>query len=186
MVIRLAEVGDARQIRAIYAPYVATTAVSFEYEIPSVAEMERRIAETKKKYPYLVAVEDGRIVGYTYASAFHGRIAYQHSVELSLYVDRSCHGRGIGRRLYRALEKCLLEQNVVKLYACITSTDRENDRHLTDGSIRFHEKMGYTPVGRHESCGYKFGKWYTANWLEKEIAPLPEHPAPFVAFPQIG
>ena len=53
--IREAVPGDARELLAIYKPYVETTAITFEYEVPSRAEFEERIRHTKKKYPYLVA-----------------------------------------------------------------------------------------------------------------------------------
>ena len=63
------------------------TAVTFECEVPTAEEFKRRIASVLEAYPYLVAVEDGRIVGYAYASSFHDRAAYMWSAEVSIYVD---------------------------------------------------------------------------------------------------
>ena len=110
MKIRIATTEDAKEIRKLYAPYVLNTAVSFEYEVPSVEEFQNRIGNTLKEYPYLVAVENNAIIGYAYASAFHSREAYKHSAELSVYVKQNYKGQGIGRRLYSKLEELLLKQ----------------------------------------------------------------------------
>ncbi|MBQ9377577.1 MAG: N-acetyltransferase [Schwartzia sp.] len=185
MEIRLATADDAGAIRKIYAPYVRNTAVSFEYEAPDTEEMARRIRATLSEYPWLAATEHDEVVGYAYASVFHGRIAYKHSAEVSVYLDGKRRRAGIGSRLYRELETCLLRQNVFVLYACVTATDRAADAHWSDDSLRFHEKQGYVPVGKHNLCGYKFDKWYSVVWMEKVIAPRPEHPKPFVPFPAI-
>ena len=182
MDIRLASLQDAAQIRRIYAPYVTDTAVTFEYEVPKVEEFEERIRNTLHRYPYLVAEEAGRIVGYAYAGAFRPRAAYQHSAEVSIYVDQTEGGKGIGRKLYLELEERLADQNVFVLYACITMTERTEDPYLTDGSIRFHEKMGYTLAGRFHYCGYKFDRWYSMIWMEKSISSRPEQPKAFVPY----
>ena len=102
MEIRIADTKDAEAIREIYAPYVLNTAVSFEYEVPSVEEFRKRIANTLAEYPYLAAEEDGVILGYAYAGVFHARPAYKHCVELSIYVRQDCRGRGVGKGLYGA------------------------------------------------------------------------------------
>lgn len=180
--IRIARTEDAEAIMEIYAPYVRDTAVTFDYEVPDASEFESRIENTLKSYPYLVAVENGRVVGYTYAAQFRHKAAYQHDVEVSIYLDKDRRREGIGRQLYRELEKRLIRQNVFLIYGCITATDRADDEHLTRDSISFHEKMGYTLTGRHNLCGYKFGKWYDALWMEKVIAERPEQAEPFVPF----
>lgn len=185
MEIRTAVLEDAEELRNLYAPYVTDTAITFEYEIPEVEEFSRRIEQTLKKYPYLVAVQDGAIIGYAYAGAFRTRAAYQHSAELSIYVDPAFHGAGIGRRLYLELENILRRQHVYVLYACITATSRQQDPNLNDGSIRFHEKMGYTLAGSFHQCGYKFGRWYDMIWMEKEIEKRPADPKPLVPFPAL-
>lgn len=184
MEIRLATISDAEAIRRIYEPYVMNTAVSFEYEVPSVEEFEKRIQNTLKQYPYLVAVEDGEIVGYVYAGAFHSRIAYQHCVEISIYLDMNKRRKGYGSILYRKMEELLLAQNVYSVHACIASPDEE-DEHLTNDSELFHERMGYELVGRHKRCGYKLGKWYSIVWMDKELIKRPEKAEDFIPFSQL-
>ena len=168
-IIRTAREEDAGQLLEIYAPYVTDTAITFEYEVPTVDEFRHRIASTLKKYPYLVAEDDeGNLVGYAYASAFKERAAYDWSVETSIYVKQGEAGRGFGQLLHDALERALQQMGILNMYACI-SAPRGNDPYLTDNSIQFHHHLGYRLVGRFLQCGYKFGRWYDMVWMEKHI-----------------
>jgi predicted acetyltransferase/ribosomal protein S18 acetylase RimI-like enzyme len=166
--IRAAQIADAKKLLAIYAPYVRETAITFEYEVPTVEEFAARIAHTLDRYPYLVAEYDGEIVGYAYAGPLHERPAYDWAVETSIYIRQYRKGQGIGRTLYDALEEQLRRQNIVNVNACIASPVVE-DMHLTKASILFHEKLGYQMVGEFHQCGYKFDTWYNMVWMEKMI-----------------
>ena len=177
--LRLVTAADAATLVAIYAPYVRETAISFEYEPPTVEEFTRRIEEVLEKFPYLAAVSDGEIVGYAYAHPYGVRKAYSWSVELSVYIRRDCRGLGAGRRLYEAMEVLLKAQNVTNLYALVAGVDTE-DQYLTHDSQKFHAKMGYVQVGKLHKAGYKFGRWYDMITVEKIIAPHPEHIQPDV------
>ena len=168
MEIRKVTVDDAKELLDIYAPYVEQTAITFEYDVPSVGEFVERIKKISSKYPYIAAVEEGKIVGYAYASAFKERAAYQWSVETSIYVDMQKRQNGVGRLLYEALEQRLREQGILNSNACISYTDVE-DEHLTNDSVHFHEKLGYELVAHFHKCGKKFGKWYDMVWMEKML-----------------
>lgn len=168
MEIRKVTVDDAKELLDIYAPYVEQTAITFEYDVPSVGEFVERIKKISSKYPYIAAVEDGKIVGYAYASAFKERAAYQWSVETSIYVDMQKRQNGVGHLLYEALEQRLREQGILNSNACISYAEVEDD-HLTNGSVRFHEKLGYELVAHFHKCGKKFGKWYDMVWMEKML-----------------
>lgn len=170
--IRLATPEDAPRLLEIYAPYVTDTAITFEYDIPSLEEFRSRIINTLSKYPYLVAENEGRILGYAYAGVFKARAAYNHCVETSIYVDMSEHKKGIGSALYAELEKRLLAQGILNSNACITWNEME-DEYLTHQSPEFHAKHGYVRVAHFHKCGYKFGRWYDMIWMEKLIG---EHP----------
>ena len=104
--IQVASVEDAEELLAIYAPYVEKTAITFEYEVPSVEEFKGRIAHVLQRFPYLKAVEDGKILGYAYVSPFKERAAYGWSVETSIYVDENVKHKGVGRKLHEVLEAC--------------------------------------------------------------------------------
>lgn len=168
VVIRSVVPTDAETLLAIYAPYVEKTAITFEYEVPSVDEFRKRIEHTLERYPYLVAECSGEAVGYCYAGVFKGRSAYDWAVETTIYIAEGWHGMGIGRMLYDELEAALKRKNIVNLYACIAYTEIE-DEYLTLGSVRFHERCGYRLIGRFHQCGYKFRRWYDMVWMEKMI-----------------
>lgn len=157
---------DAEALVNIYAPYVLETAITFEYDVPSVDEFRNRIVDTLKDYPYVVAELDGKIVGYAYAGTFKPRCAYAHCVELSIYVDKAAHHMGIGTTLYSELENMLRDRGIINLNACIAWIDEPNS-HLTHQSPDFHERMGYKTVAHFHRCGYKFGEWYDMIWMEK-------------------
>ena len=166
--IRIASPSDAPELLAIYAPYITKTAISFEYDVPSVEEFADRIRTTLEKYPYLAAESDGHIVGYCYVSILHGRQAYDWSVETSIYVDQNCKRMGIGKKLHDALEQALAAMGILNLYACIAFPIGE-DPYLTEDSVHFHEHLGYTHTAHFHKCGYKFNRWYDIVWMEKTI-----------------
>lgn len=166
--IRTATPQDSAELLRIYAPYVENTAITFEYDVPSEEEFRTRIEHTLEKYPYLVAEQDGRIVGYAYAGVFKARAAYNHCVETSIYVDLQCQHRGIGKALYEALEDKLKAQDILNVNACISWIDTPNE-YLTHQSPEFHAKMGYEKVAHFHLCGYKFNQWFDMIWMEKMI-----------------
>lgn len=183
--IRLARIEDAPALQAIYAPYVRDTAITFEYEPPSVEVFAERMRATMKRYPYLVAELDGRAVGYAYAGTFKGRPAYDWAVETSIYVARGHAGTGVGRALHDALERALAAQGMLNMYACIAVPTGKDDETLTRNSQHFHEHMGYRLVGEFYRCGYKGGRWYNMVWMEKMLGEhRPDQPA-VVPFPQL-
>lgn len=175
--IDVASVKDAQRLLEIYAPYVLTTPITFEYEVPTVTEFESRIASTLKKYPYLVARVNDKIVGYAYTSAFKTRPAYQWAVETSIYVDRDYKGGGIGTALYQRLEEITKQQNIINMNACITFNNPE--------SVAFHEQFGYKQVAHFTKCGYKLEQWHDMIWMEKALSKHVADPRPMIPFEQL-
>lgn len=168
IVIRSASVNDAEALLNIYAYYVENTAITFECEVPTVEEFQQRIANTLKKYPYLVAEKEGTILGYAYAGVFKNRAAYDWSAEVTIYLSHNATKCGIGRKLYEALETEMKKRGFLNLYACI-GYPVEEDEYLTKNSAQFHAHLGYQTVGEFHKCGYKFGRWYNMIWMEKLI-----------------
>lgn len=113
---RLATLDDAPALLSIYAPYVEKTAISFEYDVPSLDEFRRRIVDISRKYPYLVAEdENGQLLGYAYTHTFIARKAYDHCAESTIYLALDARKHGLGKRFYRAIEELSLAQNIYNL-----------------------------------------------------------------------
>lgn len=172
--IRTATADDAQDLLNIYAPYVLKTAITFEYKVPSLIDFTSRISNILVKYPYLVAMINDEIVGYSYASAFKTRAAYDWSVETSVYVKENIRGLGVGKLLYQELENILKKQNICNLCACIT--------YPNDPSIAFHTAFSYKQVAHFTKSGYKFDAWHDMIWMEKTLNEHTTPPEPFIPF----
>ena len=161
MSVRQATVQDLPRILEIYAPYVKNTAISFEHTVPTLEDFTRRFLGITAQFPWLVWEEDGTVLGYAYGSLPFERAAYQWSAESSIYLSPESCGKGIGKKLYTALEQCLQKQGYRKVYAIITTAN--------EPSVAFHRAVGYRHTATMPDCGYKFGKWYGTIWMEKEL-----------------
>ena len=162
--IRFATENDLSAMLAIYKPYVEETTYSFEYEVPAMEVFSRRFFDHVAQFPWLVWEEGGEVLGYAYAGAPWERAAYRWCAEVSIYLHPSVHGRGIGRQLYCVLEDILTKQGCRVAYALITTENQ--------GSVAFHEKLGYSYHSTFENCGYKMGRWLGVIWLQKWLNPL--------------
>ncbi|MCM1256518.1 MAG: GNAT family N-acetyltransferase [Roseburia sp.] len=183
--IEIATPKDAEELRDIYAPYVEKTAISFEYEVPSVEEFRKRMEKTLQRYPYLVAKNQGEILGYAYTGPFVGRAAYNWSAETTIYLKEGHKKKGIGKKLYENLEEISRLQNILNLNACIGYPKHE-DEYLTKNSVQFHAHLGYRMVGTFHQSGYKFGRWYDMVWMEKIIGAHLDEALPVVDFPDLS
>ena len=159
--IRPALEADLPAILSIYGPYVLHSTATFEYEVPSLDAFTDRFRGITAQFPWLVWEEDGKVLGYAYASAPYTRPAYAWCAEPSVYLCPQARGRGIGAALYDTLEAILLQQGYQVLYALIT---QENT-----ASLRFHEKEGYRQMVLFPDCGFKFGRWLGLIWMEKRL-----------------
>jgi phosphinothricin acetyltransferase len=112
-------------------------------------------------------------MGYAYAGRHHERAAYRWGVDVAIYLDSSCHRRGIGRALYSALFPMLIAQGYYTAYAGITLPN--------DGSEGLHRAMGFKPAGVYHGTGYKLGKWHDVIWLEKMLQPFSPTPGEPIA-----
>lgn len=167
-IIRNAAPGDAARMLEIYSHYVENTAVSFEYETPSLETFLGRIEAVQRRFPWLVLECSGTIMGYAYAAPAHPRAAYGWCCETTIYLDHKARRKGFGRLLYSTLEAALRRMGIQNLYALVAWPERP-DPCLTTDSALFHERMGYRRAGCQRLCGYKFGRWYDMLYFEKVI-----------------
>jgi phosphinothricin acetyltransferase len=159
--IRTARLEDASAIQAIYAPVVTDTAISFEEVPPTAEEIGQRIAATLRAYPYLVAVRQGQVVGYAYASQHRARAAYRWAVDVTVYIAESERRTGVGRRLYEALLPLLARQGYRSAYAGISQPNL--------GSVGLHERLGFRHIGTYPKVGYKLGQWHDVGYWHLEL-----------------
>ena len=161
MSIRFATEQDIPAILSIYGPYVESTAISFEYSVPTLEEFTQRFRKYTLRFPWLVWEENSTVLGYAYGSAPFERAAYGWCAEASIYLAPQAHRKGIGTKLYEALEKLLTLQGYRKLYALVTTANPP--------SVQFHLAMGYRHLVEFKDCGFKFGQWHGVTWLEKDL-----------------
>jgi L-amino acid N-acyltransferase YncA len=157
--IRAASERDAGACAAIYAPYVEDTAITFETEPPSSAEMAKRIATSSSSHAWLVLEDEGRVVGYAYGSRFHARAAYRWACEVSVYLEMGRRRSGGGRALYQALFARLSERGFRIAIAGMTLPN--------EASEGLHRAMGFEPVGTYRRIGYKHGAWHDVAWTQR-------------------
>lgn len=162
-VIRPASAGDAAAILGIYAPVVRDSVATFELEPPSLEEMERRIAEVKERYPWLVLEVSGEVAGYAYAAEYHARPAYAWTCEVSVYVGEGARGTGAGKRLLGELLAQLAAAGFVNVLARIALPN--------DASVRLFDAHGFERIGTARGIGYKLGRWVDVDEWQLELSP---------------
>jgi L-amino acid N-acyltransferase YncA len=150
-------------VQAIYSHYVQHDLCSFEEEVPTAEQMQARRTEVlRRSLPYLVALEDGQVVGYAYASPYRARSAYRHTVEDSIYVARGMHGHGIGKALLRAVIERCTASGFTQMVAVVGNS-------ANAGSQRLHESLGFETVGVLRNVGFKFGQWVDTVLMQRAL-----------------
>src|SRR5262245_22570539 len=166
--IRDASTGDAEACAAIYAPYVTETAISFELDPPSSAEMAERIADAQRAHAWLVLEDGGRVVGYAYGSPYKARPAYRWSCEVSVYLEVGRRRTGAGRALYSELFARLADRGFRTLVAGMTLPN--------DASAGLHRAMGFEPIGTYRRIGWKHGTWHDVAWTQRALTEAGDPP----------
>lgn len=179
MIVRLADPeADAAAVAEIYRPSVESSLASFEEVPPTADAMAERMRSTLQRTPWLVADDEGRVVGYAYAGPHHQRAGYRWSVNISVYVAGSHHGRGLGRALYDELISILRRQGFVNVYAGITLPN--------PASVALHEGIGMRRVGVYEGVGFKDGAWRDVAWYHLRLSDPNGQPPEPTPVPDLG
>jgi L-amino acid N-acyltransferase YncA len=176
--IRLVTESDAAALLEIYAPYVSGTSITFETEVPDAASFGKRISHYLDFCPWLVSESDGVITGYAYASRYRERVAYQWSVECSVYIHPSFMRYGLASALYKTLFDILRVQGFRNVYAVI---NLPNER-----SVALHERLGFRYFATYEKVGYKLGQWKNVGWWQLVLNSFDEEPAAPVPFKELN
>ncbi len=165
MIIRPARETDAPAMLAIYRPYVENTVISFEQEVPSLAEYAARVSKYVSNWAGVVAQDAREVVGYAYGSAHRERAAYQWSVETTVYVAPGAQRQGIGRKLYAALLPMLAAARYCNAYAGVALPNA--------ASVALHQAVGFKPIGSFPRVGHKFGQWRDVAWFHLALRDEP-------------
>ncbi len=163
--IREATLDDISQIQQIYAHHVLSSTTTFEEVPPTEQAMQQRLEHVREHgLPWLVAEQDGRILGYCYAEPYHLRTAYRYTIQDSIYMADGEAGKGIGQQLLSALlERC--EKGPWRQIIAIIAGTQNQD------SIALHRKLGFAHVGTQPDTGYKFGQWIDVVFMQRALGP---------------
>lgn len=169
MVIRPVTDSDIEDILNLYTYYILNTTITFEEEVPSIEVFQKRVESIFDRYPFIVAEDEGKIIGFAYATQFRGRSAYRWLVEVAIYVDIHYQGKGAGKKLLEVLFDIIQKLGYYDIYSVITLP---NDR-----SVKLFESFGFTKNTILKQAGYKHGRWCDAGiWVkhlrEREAAPV--------------
>jgi L-amino acid N-acyltransferase YncA len=165
LVIREASEADMVRVQQIYAHHVLHGIASFEEEAPTIEQMLARRGEVLRQgLPFLVAAQDGAVMGYSYAAAFRARSAYRYTIEDSVYLADGLTGRGVGRALLTALIARCEPGPWRQMIAVIGDSGNE-------ASIRLHSRLGFAHVGTLRSVGFKLGRWVDSVLMQRDLGP---------------
>jgi len=161
--IRPATPEDVPAITAIYGHHVLHGTGTFEEEPPPVDEMRDRLAKVQGRgWPWLVAEQDGQVIGYAYTAQFRDRAAYRFAGEDSIYIHPDHMGAGVGRVLLDSLLPASAAAGFQRIFAVIGDSDNL-------GSIRLHERCGFEHCGKLDKAGFKFSRYLDVVFMQREI-----------------
>jgi len=153
-----------KSVTEIYAHYVNKTAITFDLTPPAPDQMQEKLGSLQHaNYPVLVALDQSQtLLGFAYASAYRPKAAYQHTAEITIYVQPDAHGQGIGSALMQSLIDDLKQKNQFHLAIAMIADDAK-------ASIKLHKKFEFEDVGYLEEVGYKFDKWHGVTVLQRRL-----------------
>jgi len=159
--IRPIETRDIQLVCDIYNHYVLTTNASFEIDPVPMKEMESRVAEFTRVFPYLVYENGGEVLGFCYASQWRPRPAYRYTAEVTIYLDKEHLGQGIGKQLYKELFDQLQALGFHSLIAAIALPNEK--------SQALHESFGFKQVAHFKDMGFKLYHWIDVGYWQKML-----------------
>lgn len=176
--LRPAASDDASALSAIYAPYVATNAVSFETSAPNARQMRARLEAAEGLYPWIVATEGDVVLGYAFAKPFRIGAPYRHSVEVAVYVAGELEGKGVRRTLLASLVSTLTQQNFTQAICTLITPN--------DKLIQIYESTGFRRAGAFREVCYKNGQWSDIGLWQRDLAEPRTPPQDIRPFTETG
>ncbi len=161
MEIRALNTSDYREILDIYNYYIENTVYTLEFDKLTLDEFSKRLDKISSGYPFIVAVENKKVVGYAYLNAFSERKGYRHTVDLSIYVDKDKLREGYGKALAEEIIALAKSDGYRNIIAIITS---KNER-----SIEFHKSVGFFTVGKFTDVAEKFNETFGVTYMQLKL-----------------
>jgi phosphinothricin acetyltransferase len=148
----------------IYNYYIANSYSNFEEKKLSFKEFYKNYKNIiNKKLPYLVAINEEKVVGIAYLNKFREKSGYRYAFENTIYIHKDHINQGIGYKLLKELINISKKNKNIKLIvAVIGGLDSK-------GSIKIHQKLGFKKVGILKKIGFKKNKWIDAILLQKNL-----------------
>jgi L-amino acid N-acyltransferase YncA len=168
LTMRLIKNDDSKGALDVYKPYVVSTAITFEYDVPSLDDFSTRVETIANEYPWLVCLKDDKIIGYAYASKHRYKTAYQWSPESTIYLSSDYHRKGIAKILYKTLFSILRLQGYVNVYAGVALPNIKSEE--------FHIALGFNKIGDFSKIGFKLGKWHDVRWFQLHLTEHIDNP----------
>jgi L-amino acid N-acyltransferase YncA len=171
---------DAAALAAIYAPFVATNAVSFETDVPSPEDMKARIGGGHGLYPWIAAVDEetGVVLGYAFGKPFRAGAPYRFAVEVAVYTVGEVEGQGIRRSLLSSLIATLTAQNFTQAICTLMTPN--------DKLILLFEANGFRRAGVYREVNFKNGQWHDVGLWQRDLANADTPPDPVRPFADVG
>jgi len=163
MQIRNIQPDDIQTITNIYSHFVTKTAITFDLDAPTANQMAAKFSGLAANgYPTICAADENGLVGFAYASSYRPKQAYQHTCEVTIYLDPAAQGKGLGSKLMAALIKKLEASEQFHLAIAMIAQEAK-------ASIGLHEKFDFIQTGKLREVGQKFGKWHDVNVLQRPL-----------------
>jgi len=163
--VRDARADDVVAIATILNSLIDTTTISYRSEPHSLPEREAWFdAQVAAGLPTLVAVDDGTVVGFATYGPFRDNErlpGFRFTVEHSVHVDEAAWGRGVGRRL---MDELIVRAAAAGVHVMVGAVDAANE-----GSVRFHERVGFVEQGRLREVGWKHDRWLDLVFMVRRI-----------------
>lgn len=161
--IRAATGADLEAVAGIYGHYVTGSTATFELTPPDAAAWADKLTSQQEAgWPFLVAEQDGQVLGYAYVGPWRPRPAYAATVEDTIYLHPAATGRGIGSRLLPELLDQAQQAGAREVIAVVADAE-------STASLALHRRAGFTEAGRLERVGRKFDRWLGTTLLQKSL-----------------
>jgi L-amino acid N-acyltransferase YncA len=157
--VRFASLDDAPAICAIYNQGIEDRVATLETERRDPDERRRWLASRGTRYPVVVAEQGGQVVAWASLNSFNPRRCYDHVADISVYVERSWRGKGMGRIMLARLIELGRALGFHKLVLACFPTNKPG--------VALYERMGFTPVGLYREQGLLDGQWVDVLVMEQ-------------------